>query len=375
MSMAHCMSENRCAAFPALLWHCAVAVLTVAWCGIALCGEIHDAAKSGDLNKVKALLEANPTLISSKDENGWTPLHFAAANGRKYIVQFLLEKKSDIHARNNNGETPLDLAAFHKDVAAILQDNGGAARKTTSHDPTIFKAASDGDMAAVAALVKDDPDEVSCKDDDECTALDWASKMGHADIVTFLLGHKADIEARNNQNMTPLMGAAYHNHADVVALLLSKGAEVNATASDDPEKDSTHGHHALDLAASAGYKDVVKILLDNKADVNAQMTNGWTALHYAVIEGWGGTEDDYKKVVELLLAHGAEINQKDNGGATPLYYAAENGKVVMVELLWANGADVNAKDKHGKTPLHVATDIGIKGTEVVNFLTKHGGTY
>jgi hypothetical protein len=47
----------------------AVTLVALAWGNLAFCGEIHDAAKAGDLDKVKALLNANPNLISSKDTN------------------------------------------------------------------------------------------------------------------------------------------------------------------------------------------------------------------------------------------------------------------------------------------------------------------
>ena len=57
----------------------AVTLVALVWSCLAFCGEIHDAAEDGDLEKVKALLKANPDLVNSKDTNGMTPLHFAAA--------------------------------------------------------------------------------------------------------------------------------------------------------------------------------------------------------------------------------------------------------------------------------------------------------
>src|SRR5881227_117827 len=48
-----------------------------------------DAIRSGDLEKVKLLLENNPALVSSKDTNGMTPLHFAALEGHYDIAEFL----------------------------------------------------------------------------------------------------------------------------------------------------------------------------------------------------------------------------------------------------------------------------------------------
>jgi hypothetical protein len=54
-----------------------ITLVTLACSIPAFCGEIHDAAETGDLAKVKALLKENPALISSKDNFGKTPLHIA----------------------------------------------------------------------------------------------------------------------------------------------------------------------------------------------------------------------------------------------------------------------------------------------------------
>ena len=91
----------------------------------AFCGEIHDAAKSGDLEKVKALLNDNPDLISSRDENAATPLHAAALMGHKDVAELLLANKADVNAKNNYGITPLEVSAIfgHKDVAELLLNN------------------------------------------------------------------------------------------------------------------------------------------------------------------------------------------------------------------------------------------------------------
>ena len=45
-------------------------LVALVWSSLAFCGEIHDAAKDGDLEKVKALLKDNPDLVNSKDNNG-----------------------------------------------------------------------------------------------------------------------------------------------------------------------------------------------------------------------------------------------------------------------------------------------------------------
>jgi ankyrin repeat protein len=89
------------------------------------CGEIHDAAQARDLATVKALLKKNPNLVLSKDNFGWTPLHYAALQGHRDVAKLLLANKAD--AMTNDGHTPLHVASQedNKDVVELLRQNGG----------------------------------------------------------------------------------------------------------------------------------------------------------------------------------------------------------------------------------------------------------
>jgi hypothetical protein len=90
------------------------------------CGPIHEAARDGDIKKVESLLKAQPSLVSSKDEQyGQTPLHFAAFNDRLEVAKLLLADKADVNAKAKNGSTPLHLAAAKgsKDMVELLVAN------------------------------------------------------------------------------------------------------------------------------------------------------------------------------------------------------------------------------------------------------------
>jgi ankyrin repeat protein len=109
------------------------------------------AAKSGDLEKVKGLLAADPALLHARDTDGSTPLHCAAWKGHEHLVVFLLDAGADANVQNNNdhwGTTPLHAAA-HANHARIVEAliEGGAALdahdsqgKTPLHHTTIHKA-------------------------------------------------------------------------------------------------------------------------------------------------------------------------------------------------------------------------------------------
>ena len=118
------------------------------------------------------------------------------------------------------------------------------------------------------------------------------------------------------------------------------------------------GMTPLIFASRYNHKDVVQILLDNGADPDKAVENGWTPLHLAADRG-------HRDVVEVLLNGGVEPNQTNNERVTPLHVAAGKGHKSVVQLLLARGADVNATVR-GKTSLDLAAQGG--HTDVVHIL-------
>jgi ankyrin repeat protein len=92
--------------------------------GGATASDLIEAAKRGDLARVRTLLAADASLLAATDrEFGATPLHWAALKGHASVVQFLVAQGADTQARNGEGETPLQVAqrAGKKDVVALLE--------------------------------------------------------------------------------------------------------------------------------------------------------------------------------------------------------------------------------------------------------------
>jgi ankyrin repeat protein len=117
----------------------------------------------------------------------------------------------------------------------------------------------------------------------------------------------------------------------------------------------------LHKACEKGNIEAVKQHLAAKADVNVKGDGGRTPLHEAAF-------NRHKEVVELLIDKDADVNAMDElEGLTPLHLAALKDHKEIAELLIANGADVNAMDDTGRTPLDY--DEG----ETANLLRKHGG--
>jgi ankyrin repeat protein len=203
-----------------------VVLVTLACSNSAYCGEIHNAAKQGDLAKVRALLESNPDLVSSKDDDGNTPLFWAAARGHADVAELLLANHAEVNAKNNSGSTPLKQAAFggRADVVELLLANGA---------------------------------EVNAKSDNGMTALHDAAGGGYTEVTKLLLANKADVNANANKGFTPLHDAAGLGRKDVAELLLANGAEVNAK--------ENQGRMPLDYATQNGHEDVEELLRQHGA--------------------------------------------------------------------------------------------------------------
>jgi ankyrin repeat protein len=97
-----------------------------------------------------------------------------------------------------------------------------------------------------------------------------------------------------------------------------------------------------------GDLQAIKLLLDGNPDlIFSKDSLGLTPLHVAALTG-------RRDVVQLLLANKADVNARDKDGYTPLHWAADRGHKDLVKLLLVNRADINARLMDGETPLHCA---------------------
>jgi ankyrin repeat protein len=134
---------------------------------------------------------------------------------------------------------------------------------------------------------------------------------------------------------SPVFSACDWNLVEVLEKLLSADPAYNLNLNPDDR-----GHTPLSLAACRGYEAVVKLLLENGADVNRAEANavnvfGRTPLHWA-------SENGHVEVVKLLLENGADVNRAEVNavnvfGRTPLHWASDHGHVEVVKLLSGSG--------------------------------------
>lgn len=147
-----------------------------------------------------------------------------------------------------------------------------------------------------------------------------------------------------------LFKAVRKGDVDEVKRLISEGADVDAL---DGNKITPLWH-----AIVKGNKGMVSLLIDNKADVNAQSETGRALLHVAVGKANRTQPLDTSIIKALLEAEGINVNAVDKDGKTPLHEAAKSydEKIVTV-LLEAKGIYVTPLDNTSSTPFNKAGDI------------------
>ena len=156
-------------------------------------GELHEAARQGDLDRVKPAL-VQPDRVDVLDEAGETPITLAAIGGHLDVVQALASAGAAIESRNSGGLTPLHAAAYagHLDIARWLVEQGAAVNDADNFYQT--------------------------------SPLHLAAEENHQDVVAFLLAEGADVNAAERNGYTPLTQAGWREYWDVAGLLFEAGA-------------------------------------------------------------------------------------------------------------------------------------------------------
>ena len=162
------------------------------------------------------------------------------------------------------------------------------------------------------------------------------------------------VASKDPGGSTLLHHAAAFGGLDVMELLIDKGADVNAKN----RRAAMPLHWAIHDAAK------VRLLISRGAQVNARQVEGRTPLYQATVLGGG------LPVVRVLLERGADPNIPILIGQTPLRAAALRGDVDAMLLLIEKGANVNAKNGAGETPLMAAATTG--NAKAVRLLLEKG---
>ena len=294
--------SNQRPRITALVFIVPVLIATSLWAG-----EIHTAAAAGDLNKVRALIEADPTLLESKDNDGNTPLIAACKTLQVAVANFLIDKGANVNAKGMLGGTPLLWMRKDKDESFDLVQR------------LIAKGA-----------------DVNAANEYEWTVLCSVAFSGNTRVARLLIDHGADVNYRWTAGSLLQMAINLDANEEMAKLLVESGARPQGFS---------FGNTELHLAAMKGLSGLVPLLVKLGADVNAVNEYKRTALYYAAKHG-------HRQAADALIAAGANksaIVETNYGKAPQLATTLKEGEA----YLWYLGSCSPCDGYAVKTKTHL----------------------
>jgi ankyrin repeat protein len=202
--------------------------------------------------------------------------------------------------------------------------------------PPLFSAVVRGDEQEVKHLLGQTCTDVNATlaSAGGLTVLHLAARES-AGVTKLLIDAGAQVDAQARSDQTPLFHAAQAGTAQTVQLLLARGASATAKG-------------VLSAAAGRSAVEIVKLLLAAGADPDG-------ALLVAVSAHATGARPAREQILRLLIESGAAVNARDQGGDTALTLAVENGYTGSVRALLEAGADVRVQNRNKDSPLRLLT--------------------
>jgi ankyrin repeat protein len=277
---------------------------------------------------------------NTPDSSGLTPLVLASAFGTLESVKMLLALGAAVNGSALGGLTPLHVAWHDEAVVRTLLQNAATTIDATTQNgatPLWIAASATGTAEVIATLIAHRADP-NTADSRGVTPLMAAATVGNSAAAMLLLDKGADPAAYapaaiGHKSVTPLMGAAANADLTLARRIIQAGPDVNRRA---PDNDGTvkngqvalGGFTALHLAVASRDPEMVKLLIDARASIDAQDVRGFSPLVWAV-----ATDGADRSVARMLVRAGANPQLKPTTGDTPVEWARRyNNPAILSEL-------------------------------------------
>lgn len=324
----------------------------------------------------KKLLEQGAS-VNITDNEGNTPMHYAAEHKVKLLISLLLNNFTNVNARNGAGNTVLHILTDgqgttdnYKHIIDVLLSKGANANlKNNQENSPLHLSAKHCQLETLEIFKKHKVDFCQLGENGK-NMLHFAcasrtrgtnkSQLKKLKIIDFLAKEMScDFNLVDEDGFTALhYAASYHGNNKVIRALMKLGADVRCRTNITRET-------PLHMAVRTGDRAAVDILLEFGAEVDAITLGSITPLHYTIIFGRSTS------IMECLIRHGADVRRRGTiFNLTPVHMAALACKNKLELLIVSRDVEVNVKTVKGITPLHLASLIG--NVEVMEILIEHG---
>lgn len=280
-----------------------------------------------------------PSLETQNNE-GDTPLHFAAEKGHKEVVDYLLARNVNVLIKNKKNIAAIFVAIKMGRIDLLHS----FLNMDQSSIESILKLRLDGknlltqviehkQQQLIERLLKY-PTLVKELDDHGKAPIHYAAALQDKDALALLLQHGVDPNQQDKRGNTPLCYAYANNFKEGIAVLKKYNADVNV-------KDN-YGETLLHKAVNNKNVEALQDLLASKADINIQDRQGRTPLHCAILYN--------HDVIDLILSDCPNMSLKTQDGLTPFMLAADRGLLTIVQK-FAPLSNIDSVDNGGNTAL------------------------
>ena len=332
------------------------------------------AARTGNVNAVKLLIDRGANVNGSDEFKGYTPLMFAATENQPEVARLLIEHGADVNAhsrrfefgklkeasggalmeRAEGGMTPLQYAAREGNVETgrvLIAAGADLNAPEPQHDFTPMLIAIYNGKYDFAAVL-----------------IEHGARVNDGSLyIAIELRNMDTYSNRPNPPETDRTLTA----TDVIKMLLARGADPNQVFDKKPPQIQTQGTVTVPPGATPFYRavkaadlTVMRMLLDQGANAGIAIKNGGTPLMLAAGGGPARAQEeevvdktgraDPIEVIKMVLDAGADINAVNDQQNSALHLAALRGNDKVVQYLASRGAKLDVKNKQGKTPAEVA---------------------
>ena len=318
------------------------------------------AMENSDENIIKYLVENGADMYSYEI----TALYQAVLNLNPKLVEYFLDKGASIEKaggtdvygnimmaaagskfNNSNDKSPVDLTLLEKSAensAKITEMLIGKADKNIINDSLEGKTpliiAVGNSYIDTAKILIENGANINAVDIEGWSALSYAVNNGDIEIAKLLLENKAKIK---DELLIAIKSPIVESRINMMKLLIDNKANINYT--------DENGFNPLNIAIESGNMELTKFLITNGANVNSLMQDGVSLIGYAIAQ-------NNMDLLQILIENGANVNYTngDSWADTPLKTASRLGLDNVVRILLTRNADINAVDMNGNTALHTA---------------------